>query len=232
MAPFPVTVRYRFAEGDESRECCFYACSSTARRRRCCAGCGRRTASPRGSRSSMCGGRTPAGGRSRPARPKGRDPRLAGPPGRIGTGAPAPAGRVENPTGVACSGREPPTNDAEAAALFRGMPACTGPFTVAGDKVITEVDAAWHPAWEHSRQPRVYDSEGNRLTLKNRDAGPPIRSRSTASGDRRLDAHPATQVDHRIREPSTSIARLAGGRRYIGSTVRMLAGAGPQEVEW
>ena len=67
---------------------------------------------------------------------------------------------------ITASGRKPSTDDAEAAALFRGMSAYTGRFTIAGNRVITEVDAAWHPAWEDSRQPRFYELEGNRLTLK------------------------------------------------------------------
>ena len=75
-----------------------------------------------------------------------------------------PEGRVA--VTITASGRKPPTDDAEAAALFRGMSAYTGRFTVAGNRVITEVDAAWHPAWENSRQPRFYELEGDRLTLK------------------------------------------------------------------
>jgi hypothetical protein len=47
--------------------------------------------------------------------------------------------------------RKPPTSDAEAAALFRGISAYTGRFTVEGDRIVTEVDAAWHPAWEGTR---------------------------------------------------------------------------------
>jgi hypothetical protein len=64
------------------------------------------------------------------------------------------------------SGRKSPKDDAEAAALFPDMSAYTGRFTVAWNRVITEVDAAWHPAWEDSQQPRFHELEGNRLTLK------------------------------------------------------------------
>jgi hypothetical protein len=67
---------------------------------------------------------------------------------------------------ITASGRKPPKDDAEAAALFRGMSAYTGRFTVAGNRVITEMDAAWRPVWEDSQQPRFYELDGNRLTLK------------------------------------------------------------------
>ncbi len=66
---------------------------------------------------------------------------------------------------ITASGRRPPATDAEAA-LFRGISAHTGRFTVEGNKVATEVDAAWHPAWEGTRQPRPIELEGDRLTLR------------------------------------------------------------------
>jgi hypothetical protein len=83
---------------------------------------------------------------------------------------PNPRGFITfNPEGrvtviMTASGRSPPANDAEAATLFRGISAYTGRFTIAGDKLVTEVDAAWHPAWENSQQPRFYEVEGSRLT--------------------------------------------------------------------
>ena len=56
----------------------------------------------------------------------------------------SPEGRVS--IVITASGRTLPTSDAEAAALFRGISAYTGRFTVEGNRVVTEVDAAWHPA--------------------------------------------------------------------------------------
>ena len=67
---------------------------------------------------------------------------------------------------ITASGRTPPTSDADTAALFRGISAYTGRFTVEGNRVATEVDAAWHPAWEGTRQPRFYELDGDRLTLR------------------------------------------------------------------
>ncbi len=61
----------------------------------------------------------------------------------------SPEGRVS--IVITASERKPPTSDAEAAALFRGISAYTGRFTVEGDRIVTEVDAAWHPAWEGTR---------------------------------------------------------------------------------
>ena len=69
--------------------------------------------------------------------------------------------------------RKPPTNDAEAAALFREMTAYTGRFTITGNRIVTDVDAAWHPAWEDNQQPRFYELEGNRLTLTTEVQGHP-----------------------------------------------------------
>jgi hypothetical protein len=67
---------------------------------------------------------------------------------------------------ITASGRKPPQDDAEAAALFRGISAYTGRFSVAENRITIEVDAAWHPAWENSRQTRFYELEGDRITFK------------------------------------------------------------------
>jgi len=48
------------------------------------------------------------------------------------------------------SGRTPPANDTEAAALFRKMTAYTGRYREEGDRIVTEVDVAWNPAWNGS----------------------------------------------------------------------------------
>ena len=74
---------------------------------------------------------------------------------------------------VAASGRAPPTNEAETAAVFRGMMAYAGRYTVEGDRIVTEVDAAWHPAWEDTRQVRFVDLDGDRLTLTTEVQGHP-----------------------------------------------------------
>src|SRR5215210_6682987 len=63
------------------------------------------------------------------------------------------------------SGRPPPTDDAEAAAMFRGMAAYTGGFAVEGDRLVTLADVAWHPGWEWTDQSRWFEVEGDRLTL-------------------------------------------------------------------
>ncbi|WP_207541007.1 lipocalin-like domain-containing protein [Sabulicella rubraurantiaca] len=64
------------------------------------------------------------------------------------------------------SGRSPPADDAQAAALFNGMTAYTGRFRVEGDRIIIAVDVAWHPAWEGTEQVRFFAVEGDRLTLR------------------------------------------------------------------
>jgi lipocalin-like protein len=79
-------------------------------------------------------------------------------------------GRV---AGVVASGRAPPADEAGMAAVFRGMMAYSGRFTVEGDRIVTEVDAAWHPAWEDTRQIRLFELEGDRLTLTTEVQGHP-----------------------------------------------------------
>ena len=66
---------------------------------------------------------------------------------------------------IAASGRAPPADKAGMASAFRGMMAYTGRYTVEGDRIVAEVGAAWHPAWEDTRQPRFLKLEGDRLTL-------------------------------------------------------------------
>ncbi len=61
--------------------------------------------------------------------------------------------------------RMPPTTDAEAAALFGSLTAYTGHYSIEGDRIETEIDAAWHPDWVGSRQVRYFAFDGNRLTL-------------------------------------------------------------------
>ena len=74
---------------------------------------------------------------------------------------------------VVASGRAPPADEAGMAAVFRGMMAYSGRFTVEGDRIVTEVDAAWHPAWEDTRQIRFFELEGDRLTLTTEVQGHP-----------------------------------------------------------
>lgn len=71
----------------------------------------------------------------------------------------SPEGRVS--IIITASKRHPPGSDAEAATLFRGISACTRRFTLEADRVVTDVDAAWHPAW---RTPVSPDFMGWRAT--------------------------------------------------------------------
>ncbi len=74
---------------------------------------------------------------------------------------------------IAASGRAPPEDEAGMASAFRGMMAYTGRFTVEGDRIVTEVDAAWHPAWENTRQPRFFRCR--RKGCRKSCAAPPTR---------------------------------------------------------
>lgn len=55
--------------------------------------------------------------------------------------------------------------DAERAALFKSMLAYAGTYTIAGDKVIHHIDAAWNNARLGSDQVRFFKLDGDRLTL-------------------------------------------------------------------
>lgn len=56
------------------------------------------------------------------------------------------------------SDRNPPSNQAEAAALLSSMTAYTGKFRVEGDKFITTVDGAWNEVYKGIEQVRFSSS--------------------------------------------------------------------------
>lgn len=66
---------------------------------------------------------------------------------------------------ITSSGRTPPAGEAGAAALFQGLSAYTGRYRLEGDRLITDVDVAWHPAWVNTEQPRHSVLDGDTLTL-------------------------------------------------------------------
>jgi hypothetical protein len=66
---------------------------------------------------------------------------------------------------VTNSGRVAPTNDAESAALYRGMTAYTGRYSIEESTVVTRLDGAWHPNWENTEQKRFVELSGDKLTL-------------------------------------------------------------------
>ena len=67
---------------------------------------------------------------------------------------------------VTRSDRVPPKEDADGSALFNTMMAYTGNFSVEGnDKFITDVDLAWHPAWNGIQQTRFFKVEGDTLLI-------------------------------------------------------------------
>ena len=64
---------------------------------------------------------------------------------------------------VTAGDRAPP--DADRAALFENMMSYTGNYRLEGDKFITKVDVAWHPAWNGTEQPRFFQLDGEVLSL-------------------------------------------------------------------
>jgi Lipocalin-like domain len=53
----------------------------------------------------------------------------------------------------------------EKAALWDSMISYTGPYRVEGDKLITSVDVSWNENWNGTQQTRIWEAQGNRLTL-------------------------------------------------------------------
>ena len=48
-------------------------------------------------------------------------------------------------------------------ALFNSMMAYSGVYRIEGDRLITDVDLAWFPAWVGSQQERFFSFEGDEL---------------------------------------------------------------------
>ena len=82
---------------------------------------------------------------------------------------------------VTASGRKPPTNDAERAALLNSMNAWSGRYTVDNDQVTIIVDTSWSEVHQGERQKQVrfIKLEGNKLTWR---TPPQIGSRSSTAG--------------------------------------------------
>ncbi len=54
---------------------------------------------------------------------------------------------------------------APAGELFDLMMAYSGRYRVQGDRIITSVDSAWHPAWVGTEQSRLFRNEGDTVAL-------------------------------------------------------------------
>jgi Lipocalin-like domain len=67
---------------------------------------------------------------------------------------------------IAKADRTAPANAADESALFRGMMAYAGTYRLeGGNRFITSVTAAWHPAWIGSEQARFFEVKGNTLAI-------------------------------------------------------------------
>jgi hypothetical protein len=66
---------------------------------------------------------------------------------------------------VTAGDRAPPETEADRDALFENMMSYTGNYRLEGDKFITKVDVAWHPAWNGTEQPRFFQLDGEVLSL-------------------------------------------------------------------
>jgi hypothetical protein len=66
---------------------------------------------------------------------------------------------------LAADGRQPPTNQAEAAAMLQSMIAYTGRIKLEPDKFTTEVEISWNQIYIGKPQVRFYTVEGDTLTV-------------------------------------------------------------------
>jgi hypothetical protein len=62
-------------------------------------------------------------------------------------------------------GRKAPNADQDRARLLDSMSAYTGIYRLEGDKWITKVDVAWHPARVGTEQVRFFKFDGDRLQV-------------------------------------------------------------------
>jgi hypothetical protein len=74
---------------------------------------------------------------------------------------------------LAADGRQPPTNQAEAAAMLQSMIAYTGRITLEPDKFTTDVEVSWNQIYIGKPQVRFYVVDGDKLTIRTpeQDAG-------------------------------------------------------------
>jgi len=68
------------------------------------------------------------------------------------------------------AGASPPDN--ERVALYDTMFAYAGTYSVEGDKIIHHVDISWNETWTGTHQIRLFEVNGNILTLTTRIADP------------------------------------------------------------
>jgi hypothetical protein len=68
---------------------------------------------------------------------------------------------------VTAAGRCDTKDQSDSAELFGSMMAYSGSYRLeGGDKFITTVDVAWHPAWNGTEQTRFYKLDGDNLSIR------------------------------------------------------------------
>lgn len=67
---------------------------------------------------------------------------------------------------LAADGRQPPVNEAEAAAMLQTMIAYTGRVKLEQDKFTTDVELSWNQIYVGKPQVRFYKVDGDKLTLR------------------------------------------------------------------
>ncbi len=78
---------------------------------------------------------------------------------------------------IAASDRKPGREAEDKLALFNSMIAYSGPYSIVGTKLMTDVDVSWNQAWTGTRQGRTWSLEGDKLVLVT-DKAPSIKDPS------------------------------------------------------
>ena len=69
-------------------------------------------------------------------------------------------------TSILVSADRKPGNTADAKlALFNSIIAYSGPYTIEGSKLTTQVEVSWNQAWTGTKQGRTWSIDGDKLTL-------------------------------------------------------------------
>jgi hypothetical protein len=90
---------------------------------------------------------------------------------RVDMFGPHPRGRLILTSGglmiavITPDDRPRPKQDANFFELFQNLCAYSGHYRIDGDNFITDVDVAWHPAWEGSAQKRTFKIDGDSLWI-------------------------------------------------------------------
>lgn len=84
---------------------------------------------------------------------------------------------------LASADRQPGTTADAKLALFNSLIAYSGPYTLDGSKLTTDVKVSWNQAWTGTKQGRTWSVEGDKLILET-DWAPSVKDPSRKASGR------------------------------------------------